>query len=180
MAGLTWGGGIVVLFAIVVLGILFDMLGIAAAAAKEKPFHAMAAKKIPGAKESIGIVRRADQFSSFCNDVVGDISGVISGSASFAVAASLIATFPQWGKQKWLIDVVLVSVISALTVGGESVGQNRCHSLCKRNHLSSGNCILLGKPKTSSLLVSCEIEQEKKAKARRFTCSSNELIRRIN
>jgi CBS domain containing-hemolysin-like protein len=123
MAGLSWGGGILVLLAIVVIGILFDMLGIAAAAAKEKPFHAMAAKRIPGAKEAIGIVRRADQFSSFCNDVVGDISGVISGSASFAVVTSLIATFPEWGKQRWLIDVVLVSIISALTVGGKALAK---------------------------------------------------------
>jgi CBS domain containing-hemolysin-like protein len=123
MAGLSWGGGIVVLFAIVAIGIIFDMLGIAAAAAKEKPFHAMAAKKIPGSKEAVGIIRRADQVSSFCNDVVGDISGVISGSVTFAVVTSLMATFPAWNKERWLVDVVLVSFISALTVGGKAIAK---------------------------------------------------------
>ena len=35
------------LFFIVALGILFDMVGVAVTAADEKPFHAMAAKKVP-------------------------------------------------------------------------------------------------------------------------------------
>jgi len=123
MEGVSWSGGLLVLFMIVWIGIVFDMLGIAAAAATEQPFHAMASRKIPGAKEAIGIVRRADQFSNFCNDVVGDISGVISGAAAFAVATSLVVTFPGWSTKRWLVDVLMVSLISALTVGGKALGK---------------------------------------------------------
>ena len=46
------GGGtmfsFVVLLGIVVLGIVFDIIGMAVTAAEEKPFHSMAAKKNPG------------------------------------------------------------------------------------------------------------------------------------
>ncbi|WP_124727214.1 hypothetical protein [Staphylospora marina] len=123
MSGLSWGGGIVVLLAIVTVGIVFDMLGIAATAAREDPFHAMASRKIPGAREAVGIVRRADQFSNFCNDVVGDISGVISGAAAFTVVASLMASYPHLKSGQWLADILLVSFISALTVGGKALGK---------------------------------------------------------
>jgi CBS domain containing-hemolysin-like protein len=123
LSGLGWGGGLIVLLVIVGLGIWFDMLGIAATAASERPFHAMAAKKVPGSREAIGIIRRADQFSNFCNDVVGDISGVISGAAAFAVVTSLIASFPRLRHVHGLIDVLLVSFISALTVGGKAMAK---------------------------------------------------------
>lgn len=123
MSGLSWSGGLIVLLMIVTIGILFDMLGIAATAASEKPLHAMAAQKIPGAKEAVGIVRRADQFSNFCNDVVGDISGVISGAVAVAVVVSFVATFPELQQSRGLVDVLLVSMISALTVGGKALGK---------------------------------------------------------
>jgi hypothetical protein len=123
LRGMSWGGGMMVLLMIVAIGIGFDMLGIAAAAASEKPLHAMAAQKIPGAKEAIGIVRRADQFSNFCNDVVGDISGVISGAVAVAVVASFVISFPEWKLSSGVVDIVLVSLISALTVGGKALGK---------------------------------------------------------
>ena len=50
----------VVLFAIVLVGILFDVIGVAVTSADEKPFHSMAARKVPGAQESIRLLRNAD------------------------------------------------------------------------------------------------------------------------
>ena len=38
-----------ILLAIIMLGIVFDVIGMAVATADEKPFHAMAARKVPGA-----------------------------------------------------------------------------------------------------------------------------------
>src|SRR5690606_499240 len=63
---------LIVLLFIIFVGIIFDMIGIAAAAAEEAPFLAKAAKKVPGAREALYIVRNADRFSNFCNDVIGD------------------------------------------------------------------------------------------------------------
>src|SRR5699024_6110035 len=77
----SWLIGFLIVLLIVLIGILFDMLGIASTAAKEAPLHAMAAEKVTGAKEAVNIYKNADKFASFCNDVIGDISGIISGSA---------------------------------------------------------------------------------------------------
>ena len=118
--GVSWLGGLLVVLVIVVVNVIFDMLGTAAAAGTERPFHAMAAKKVPGARHAIAILRRADQFSNFCNDVIGDICGIISGAAAFAVVGSL-ATEVGGNRTAW--DVFLVSVISALTVGWKALGK---------------------------------------------------------
>ena len=75
---------------IVLLGIVFDIIGMAVASADEKPFHSMAARKVPGAQEAIRLLRNAERVSSICNDVVGDICGVVSGSASATIAALIL------------------------------------------------------------------------------------------
>lgn len=124
LSGLNWLGGIFVLFLIVLAGVSSDMLGVAATAADEKPFHAMAARKVSGARETIGIIRRADQFSNITADVIGDISGVLSGAAAFAVVSALIASFPMWSTGRWALDIASVSLISAFTVGGKAIGKS--------------------------------------------------------
>ena len=79
-----------ILLVIIFLGIIFDIVGMAVASASEKPFHSMAAKKVPGAQEAIRLLRNAERVSSICNDVVGDICGVVSGSASATIAALIL------------------------------------------------------------------------------------------
>src|SRR5699024_9506892 len=86
-----WFVGLLIVLIIVLIGILFDMLGIASTAADEAPLHAMAAEKIKGAKEAVVIIRNADKFASFCNDVIGDISGIVSGAASTVVVMQIAA-----------------------------------------------------------------------------------------
>lgn len=111
----------VVLLAIVFLGIIFDIIGMAVTAAEEKPFHAMAAKKIPEAMVAVCLVRRAERVSSFCNDVVGDICGVISGSAAAVIAARVIL-----GMQSSVASVVqllMSAVVAGITVGGKAFGK---------------------------------------------------------
>ena len=76
-----------ILFVIIFIGIIFDIIGVAVTSADEKPFHSMAARKVPGAQEAIRLLRNAERVGSICNDVVGDICGVISGSASAAIAS---------------------------------------------------------------------------------------------
>ncbi|WP_082233884.1 hypothetical protein [Halobacillus massiliensis] len=125
MSGVAWGIGLIIVFIIVLTGVVFDMLGIAATAADEPPFHAMAAEKIPGAKEAIIIVRNADRFASFCNDVIGDISGIVSGTASAVVViqlANALGSSDGSGVQITL-SVLLTSIVAALTVGGKAVGK---------------------------------------------------------
>ena len=110
-----------ILLMIVFIGILFDIVGMAVATADEKPFHAMASRKVPGAKECISLLRNAERVSSICNDVVGDICGVVSGSASATIAAQVLSSFELSASS--VVPLVLSSLVAALTVGGKAVGK---------------------------------------------------------
>ena len=112
---------LIVLLFIIFIGILFDMIGIAAAAAEEAPFLAKAAKKTPGAREALYIVRNADRFSNFCNDVVGDIAGVVSGTLGALLVISLVTS--GFFRDNTVISIVVTGLISALTVGGKALGK---------------------------------------------------------
>jgi len=111
----------IILFIIVLIGILFDIIGVSVTSADETPFHAMAARKVPGAKESIRLLRRAEKVSSICNDVVGDICGVVSGSASATIAAQVLKHFEfSWPR---LVILVMSALVAGLTVGGKAMGK---------------------------------------------------------
>ncbi len=111
---------ILVLFLIVLLGIVFDIAGMAVSTASEEPFHAMAAKKISGAKEGVAIIRSAQQISSVCNDVIGDIAGIISGAMTTAIVVSISV-----GKttDTTLLNLVFAGIVAALMIGGKAAGK---------------------------------------------------------
>src|SRR5699024_10497917 len=131
--------GLIIVLIIVLVGVIFDMLGIAATAASEIPFHAMAAEKVSGSKQAIIIIRNADRFASFCNDVIGDISGIISGTAS-AVVVIQIANGFGYSENSGIfiiVSVALTSLVAALTVGGKAVGKYfAIHSSTKIIHFA--------------------------------------------
>lgn len=125
LQGVEWGIGVLVVFIVVFIGIIFDMIGIASAAAVEVPFHAMAAERIKGAKQAIGIARNADRFSSFCNDVVGDIAGIISGSASALVIIEFVRTMNAENTlTHTIVSVLFTGFVSGITVGGKALGKS--------------------------------------------------------
>ena len=111
----------VILLVIVLIGILFDIIGVAVTSADEKPFHSMAARKVPGAREAINLLRSAEKVSSICNDVVGDICGVVSGSASATIAAQILNNFEfTWPR---VVSLVMSALVAGLTVGGKAIGK---------------------------------------------------------
>ncbi len=111
----------VILLTIVLIGIIFDIIGVAVTSADEKPFHSMAARKVPGAKEAISLLRNAEKVSSICNDVVGDICGVVSGSASATIAAQILQRFSfSWPA---VVGLVMSALVAGLTVGGKAIGK---------------------------------------------------------
>ena len=111
----------VILLTIILIGIVFDIIGMAVASADEKPFHSMAARKVPGAQVAIRLLRNAERVSSICNDVVGDICGVISGSASATIAAEIL-TKMEFGWPQ-LITLLMSALCAGLTVGGKAIGK---------------------------------------------------------
>ena len=118
----------VILLAIVLIGILFDIVGMAVATADEKPFHSMAARKVPGSQESIRLLRSAERVSSICCDVVGDICGVVSGSASATIAAQVVARMEfSWPQ---VVSLLMSALVAGLTVGGKAVGKTVAINSC--------------------------------------------------
>ena len=109
----------VILLLIVLVGILFDMVGVAVASAEERPFHSMAARKVPGAAEAIKLLRNANRVSSICNDVIGDICGVVSGAASAAIAVQIVAKAGLSNES--LASLFMSALVAGLTVGGKAV-----------------------------------------------------------
>jgi CBS domain containing-hemolysin-like protein len=115
-------GAFVVLLFIVFLGVVFDGIGIAVAASNPRPFNAMAAKKVKGAKKAVELSLNADRVSNFCNDVIGDIAGIISGAAIAAIAIKMVL----WDYSLYnmsLVAVLLSGLTAALTIGGKALGK---------------------------------------------------------
>ncbi|WAM32890.1 hypothetical protein [Caldicellulosiruptor morganii] len=111
----------ILLLLIMLIGILFDIIGIATAAADEVPFHAMAAKKVRGAKSSIWLIKNASRVSSICNDVIGDICGILSGSLSASIVFYI-------SKRNIHVDIVFLSLfltatVAAMTISGKAIGK---------------------------------------------------------
>ena len=120
----------VILLSIVFIGIIFDVIGVAVTSAEEKPFHSMAARKVPGAQDSIKLLRNAERVSSICNDAVGDICGVISGTASATIAAQLAMKIGQ--DKTMLIGLIMSGLVAGLTVGGKAVGKTFAIGSCTK------------------------------------------------
>lgn len=118
----------VILIAIVVIGIGFDMVGVAVTVADPAPFHSMASKRVKGAKSSLTLIRNAAKMSSICNDVVGDTCGIISGtSAAYIVTQLSNAGFLDYA----LLSLLLSGLIASLTIGGKAIGKEFAMSRSK-------------------------------------------------
>ena len=117
-AGLPLALGI--LLAFILLGIGFDIIGVAVTAADPKPLHAMASHKVRGAREALVLLKNASRVSSICNDVVGDICGIVSG-----VTAAVIVSHLQRALDSGtiLFSVGVTALISGLTIGGKALSK---------------------------------------------------------
>lgn len=110
--------GILIMILFVFLGILFDMIGVAVTVADEQVFHSMAAKKIKGASLAIKFKKNADKVSSFCQDVIGDICGIVTGSMGTVISLKIMSLFNYNGL---LITLIIMGMISAMTIGGKAL-----------------------------------------------------------
>ena len=110
--------GIIIVVLFVGIGVLFDMVGVAVSAASETPVHSMSSRRVSGARTAVKLKKNADKVSTFCNDVIGDICGIVSGSAGAVIALSI--------SSKLHIDPLLTSlgvtgIVAGITVGGKAI-----------------------------------------------------------
>ncbi|MGN0149249.1 MAG: hypothetical protein ACI4C7_03250 [Clostridia bacterium] len=120
MQSLTIPFAFLLLFLIIAVNILFDMVGTAVQSAEEKPFHSLASRKVPGARESISVIRHAPQLANMCCDVIGDIAGIISGATTTLIVTEFVAKFQLTGM---LPGLILTGLVGALTIGGKAMSK---------------------------------------------------------
>ncbi|MGE5485192.1 MAG: hypothetical protein ACM3X4_09260 [Ignavibacteriales bacterium] len=105
---------------VVGVGVLFDTIGLAAASAEEAGFHAMAAKKIPGARQSILVVKNAGRVITICNDIVGDLAGTLSGAMAAGTVFRLSAGGPV---NQSLAGAIAIALVAGITVGAKAAAK---------------------------------------------------------
>ena len=119
-AGLV--GALFVLVAIIAVGIICDMVGTAVTTEGVAPFNAMAANKVKGARKAVDLVSKASQVSNICNDVIGDICGIISGATVAIIIVKIAGIYNL--SETFVISIILNGVVAAITVGGKALGKH--------------------------------------------------------
>ena len=109
-----------VLAVFIIIGIAFDMIGVAVTAAPEAPFHSMAVHREKGAVEALRLIKNADKVASICNDVVGDVSGVVSGSTAALIAAGAME---KLGAESMLFPLLISGAVTGMMIGGKAAGK---------------------------------------------------------
>lgn len=112
--------GILIVLLFILIGIIFDMIGVAVQSSNEGAIHAMASKKVKGANIAVLLQKNAAKVSSFCNDVIGDICGIISGSAGVSIASSLSHVT---NLSLFWITLLITAFIASCTIGGKALGK---------------------------------------------------------
>ena len=113
---------IVILVLVILIGVIFDIIGVAVTVGKESDFHAKASKKIKGAKTSIGLIRNSAKVANICADVIGDIAGVLSGAISAMISLKITESF----ELSFNIQFIISALVASLTVGGKALRKNIC------------------------------------------------------
>ena len=118
------GAGDIIAFlllaAFILIGIVFDIIGVSVTVAEERPFHSMAAHGEKSASCAMQLIRNAEKVSSVCNDVVGDISGIVSGSTAAVIVTKLCTSFDL---DSMVMSLVISALVSGLTIGGKAIGK---------------------------------------------------------
>jgi len=136
--------GYVMSFAIlaifIIVGIVFDVIGIAVTAANEAPFNSMATRRQRGAAESLKLIKNANKVTCYCNDVIGDVTGIVSGTTAALIAARLMEGFSTEGL---LFPLGISAVVTGLTVGGKAIGKTLAFNRSTEIVLSVGKLLNL-------------------------------------
>ena len=111
----------IIILLFVGIGISFDMIGVAVTSVDISPFNSMASRKVKGAKTAVKLIQKKDKVSSFCNDVIGDICGIISGSAGALIASSISVELKA---NILIVSLLVTALIASLTIGGKALGKS--------------------------------------------------------
>lgn len=113
--------GILVTLLFIFIGIIFDIVGVAVNSADEKVFHSMNSRQVKGSKVAVKFKKNADKVSSFCNDVIGDICGIVSGAAATTIALGIAEAM---NVDVFFVSLTVSAIVASLTIGGKAIGKS--------------------------------------------------------
>ena len=114
-----------IILILVAFSIITDMIATAIAAVDQAPFVAMSSRKVRGAKEAITLIRHAEKVCSICNDVIGDICGIVSGAGSAAIVFYVVSNVTSGNAESiemW-VSILVSALIACITIGGKAFGK---------------------------------------------------------
>ena len=111
---------ILITFLFILLGIIFDIVGVAVTSGDEVAFHSMSSRKVKGGKIGVKLLKNTDKVASICCDVVGDVCGIVSGTSGVVIVALIIELT---NINELLVSLLVTGIISALTIGGKAIGK---------------------------------------------------------
>lgn len=111
---------ILITFLFILLGIIFDIIGVAVTSGSEVAFHSMSSRKVKGGKIGVKLMKNTEKVSSICCDVVGDVCGIVSGTSGVVIVSLIIKLTDI---NELLVSLLVTGVISSLTIGGKALGK---------------------------------------------------------
>lgn len=108
---------ILITFTFIVIGIVFDTIGVAVTSGDITVFNSMSARKIKSGKMGVMLVKNASKVSSICCDVIGDVCGIVSGACGTAIVTIIVT---KTDANLLLVTCLVSAIISALTIGGKA------------------------------------------------------------
>ena len=111
---------ILITFLFILLGIVFDIVGVAVTSGDEVAFHSMSSRKVKGGKIGVKLLKNTDKVSSVCCDVIGDVCGIVSGTSGVVIVSLIIKLTDI---NELLVSLLVTGLISALTIGGKALGK---------------------------------------------------------
>ena len=111
---------ILITFLFILLGIVFDIVGVAVTSGDEVAFHSMSSRKVKGGKIGVKLLKNPEKVSSVCCDVVGDVCGIVSGTSGVVIVSLIIKLTDI---NELMVSLLVTGLISALTIGGKALGK---------------------------------------------------------
>ena len=129
-----------IILLLILIAVVSDMIGVAVTACNPEPFTAMASRKVKGAREALILLKNADKVGSLCNDVLGDICGIISGAAGASIVLRITESISS-AAGKILIGALISSFIAALTIFFKALGKKYSIKNCNKITLVVGKIL---------------------------------------
>lgn len=131
-----------IIIILLILGTVFDMVGVATTAANESYFLSQDNKKGRGVKEALTLIKNSSKVSNFCCDIIGDICGILGGAAGASIVIKIVS-IQGVDFARILISSLISGSIAAITVFLKSLGKDYAVQFSNKIVFATGKLLSL-------------------------------------